>query len=306
LATIISFNDISFVQRKMINIQAMSDDFVAEVVGLDLSQPIAEDVAQAVMRALDQYGVLVLPDQPLTEEQQMAFAGHFGPLERAVSASGVYRSGKARRLHNPELSDISNLDETGEVLQEFDIRRLINISNQLWHTDSSFRKPAASVSMLSAQSIPPVGGLTEFADMRAAWDALPGALQARLDTLSCEHDYFHSRSLSGHDFGNVPQEWRDAAPPVVHPMVRTHPGSGRKSIYLASHIRQIVGLSEAESQSLLDELMAHSTQAQFVHRHRWRTNDLVIWDNRCTMHRGRPFPQHYKRAMRRATVQEVV
>lgn len=287
----------------MISVHPIQDGFVAEVTGIDLALPLAQAARDEIQAALDEYAVLVLPGQPLTERQQLDFAACFGPLETAVSAA-VYHAGKTRRLENPQLSDISNLDEQGGILEDFDIRRLINISNQLWHTDSSFRDPPASISMLSAQEIVPVGGTTEFADMRAAWDAMPADMRDRLRALSCEHDYFHSRSLSGHDFGTVPQAWRDAAPPVRHPLVRRHPHTGRASVYLASHIKRVLELDEAGSDALLAELMARCTRPEFVYRHRWRADDLVIWDNRCTMHRGRPFPQEYRRAMRRATVSE--
>lgn len=288
----------------MVTITPVYDDFVAEISGVDLPAGIGGEDFEQIRDALDRYAVLVLPDQPLNEEQQLAFAGLFGPLEVSVGAS-VYNAETPRRLSKAQLSDISNLDEQGGILKNEDIRRLINISNQLWHTDSSFKRTPSSVSMLAAQEVTPVGGATEFADMRAAWDALPESRKAMLAPLIATHDYFHSRMLTGFDSGGVPEEWRKRQPPVPQVLVRTHHKSGRKSLYLAAHISHISGMEQEEALSLLDELMAFATRPEFVYRHRWRTNDVVIWDNRYTMHRGRPFDGAYRRSMRRATVQDV-
>jgi len=280
------------------------EDFVAEVTGLNVAAGGPDDVFAELQALLDRYAVLVLPEQPIDEEQQLAFASRFGPLEVSLAAS-MYNSKSPRRLNRPELSDISNLDDKGAILKKDDVRRLINLSNQLWHTDSSFKQIPASISMLSAQEITPVGGGTEFADMRAAWDALLDEKKRKLEGLIAIHDYFHSRSLTGFDVNGVPDEWRKQQPPVPQVLVRTHPGSKRKSLYLASHISAIQGMSREQSDQLVQELMRHATQPQFVYRHRWRVNDIVIWDNRCTMHRGQPFNEAYRRSMRRATVQDV-
>ncbi len=288
----------------MISVFPVNEGFAAEVVGVDLCKELSTDTFKQIKAALDRYCVLVFPDQPLTEAQQLDFAAHFGPLEISVGAS-LYNADKPRRLEKPQLSDISNLDETGSVLSKGDLRRLINISNQLWHTDSSFKRIPASISMLSAQEIAPAGGMTEFADMRAAWDALPDEKKASIAHLIAEHDYFHSRGLTGFDVENVAEEWRLRQPPVPQTLVRTDANTGRKSLYLASHISRIFGFSQADSDALIDELMAFATKPDFVYRHRWRKNDLVIWDNRYTMHRGRPFDESYRRSMRRATVQDV-
>ncbi|MEI2417623.1 TauD/TfdA family dioxygenase [Orrella sp. JC864] len=287
----------------MIEVTPVNPGFVAEVAGLDLRQPLSGEDAQALRDALEQYAVLVLPGQPLTEDQQLAVARLFGPLETSVGAS-VYNAERPRRLGHAELSDISNLDEAGGILGATDIRRLINLSNQLWHTDSSFKRTPASVSLLSAQEIPPVGGATEFADMRAAWDALDARMQARLEPLIATHDYFHSRGLTGFDVGAVPPAWRERQPPARQVLVRTNEKTGRRSLYLASHICAIDGMSSAQCSALVDELMDFATQPRFVYRHRWRTDDLVLWDNRCTMHRGAGFDEKYRRSMRRATVQD--
>lgn len=288
----------------MFEVTPVNDGFVAEVSGVDLSQPPSEELSQRLRAALDEYGVLVIPDQPLAEAQQLQVAAAFGPLEISVGAS-VYNAKRPRRLGHAQLSDISNLDEAGKILDAGDIRRLINLSNQLWHTDSSFKKTPAYASLLSAQEVVPVGGATEFADMRSAWDALDAQTQAELENRVAIHDYFYSRSLTGFDLDGVPPEWREMQPPVRQVLVRKHRHGQRKSLYLASHIRAIEGMAEAQSVALLDRLMRHATQPSFVYRHRWRVNDLVIWDNRSTMHRGTPFDGKYRRAMRRATVQDV-
>lgn len=285
----------------MLSITPVGDNFVAEIYGLDIGQPLSEHAVAELRAALDRYAVLVMPDQPLSEPQQLEFAKHFGPLEISVGAS-VYNADRPRRLSNRELSDISNLDEGGGILKASDVRRLINISNQLWHTDSSFKRTPSSVSILSAQEITPVGGATEFADMRAAWDGLPSTRQSMLQDLIVEHDYFYSRALTGFDVGSIPDDWRQRQPPVPQTLVRHHPGSNRKSLYLASHISKVYGMGEREGRALVDELMSYATKPQFVYRHRWRVNDVVIWDNRCTMHRGRPFDETFRRSMRRATV----
>lgn len=278
--------------------------FVAEVTNIDLSAPLAIEEQKALRKHLGEFAVLIFPDQLLTETGQLDIAKLFGDLEVSVGAS-IYNTNKARRLGHAELSDISNLDETGRILDSGDIRRLINISNQLWHTDSSFKRTPASVSLLSAQEIPPVGGATEFADMRAAWDALDKSMQQRLMPLVAIHDYFHSRGLTGFDVEGIPDHWRKLQPPVPQVLVRHHRITNRHSLYLASHISKIEGMSDTESKALVDELIAFATQPQFLYRHRWRTHDLVMWDNRCTMHRGAGFDEKYRRSMRRATVQDV-
>lgn len=288
----------------MLEITPVSDGFVAEIAGIDLRAPLTPEIAHGLKDALEKYAVLVLPNQPLDEARQLEFAQLFGPLETSVGAS-IYNAKRPRRLGHSQLSDISNLDESGKILEAGDIRRLINLSNQLWHTDSSFKKTPASVSMLCAQEVTPVGGATEFADMRAAWEALDPALQSRIADLIAVHDYFYSRSLTGFDLEGIPDAWREMQPPVPQVLVRTHAHSQRRSLYLASHIRSIVGMSDDESKELLDHLMRLATQPQHVYRHRWRAGDLVIWDNRCTMHRGTPFDEKYRRSMRRATVQDV-
>lgn len=288
----------------MFEITPVNADFVAEIAGVDLSSPPSAELSRNLRDTLDQYAVLVIPNQPLNEAQQLKVAEVFGPLEISVGAS-VYNAKRPRRLEHAQLSDISNLDESGKLLEAGDIRRLINLSNQLWHTDSSFKKTPAYASLLSAQEVTPVGGATEFADMRAAWDALDGATQESLQERVAVHDYFYSRSLTGFDLDGIPPEWREMQPPIPQVLVRSHAHSGRRSLYLASHIRSIRGMDEEAGRALVDRLMQHATQSRFIYRHRWRVGDLVIWDNRSTMHRGTTFDEKYRRAMRRATVQDV-
>jgi alpha-ketoglutarate-dependent 2,4-dichlorophenoxyacetate dioxygenase len=204
-----------------------------------------------------------------------------------------------------EFADVSNLDPENEMWGKDSRQRMFQLGNRLWHTDSSFKRLPARASLLYARSvIPPVGGHTEFADERAAYDALPEATKRRLDTLVAEHSIFNSRARLG--FSNFSEEERQGLPPVPQVLVRTIPESGRKSLYLASHAGRIFGMSDGEGRALIDELVAHATQRQFVYTHRWRLHDLVIWDNRCTMHRGTEFDDlRWKRDMQRATVCDV-
>jgi alpha-ketoglutarate-dependent 2,4-dichlorophenoxyacetate dioxygenase len=202
------------------------------------------------------------------------------------------------------LVDISNLDEKNAVLAAQDRRRMFALGNQLWHTDSSFKKTPAKYSLLHAHTVTPEGGETQFVDTRAAYDALPERMKMRIETLQAEHSIFVSRGKLG--FTEFSEEERRANPPVHRRLVRVHPGSGRKALYLASHASHIVGQPVPDGRMLIHELMEHATQPQFVHTHKWAPGDLVMWDNRCTMHRGRPYDEvNHRRDMRRATVQDL-
>jgi alpha-ketoglutarate-dependent 2,4-dichlorophenoxyacetate dioxygenase len=287
----------------MITVSPVKDQFVAVIGGVDLSQPIPDDVFREIEAAFNAYAVLVFHDQPLTEDQQAAFATRFGPLA-PLNAPYVSTPGNRRRLAKAEFSDISNLDENGEVLGKDDVRRLIILANQLWHTDNSFKRTPAKMSMLTAQTVVTTGGETDFADLRGAWDALPLSRQEQIENLIAEHDYFHSRAKVGLDPDSITAERRATLPPVPQVLVRTHPVTGRKSLYLASHISRIYGMPTGEGRRLVDELTAFATQSRFVYSHRWSVNDVVMWDNRFTMHRGRPFDETEVRAMRRATVSD--
>jgi alpha-ketoglutarate-dependent 2,4-dichlorophenoxyacetate dioxygenase len=279
--------------------------FAAEMTGLDLAQPIDSATRDAIERAMDEYAVLVVPDQRLDDEKQIAFSGLFGPLEVAPPVRAGEGSDPAtRRIRHREIFDVSNLDEHGSILGLADQRRAYGQGNQLWHTDSSFRQKSATWSMLHARIIPPIGADTEFADTRAAYDALPDAMKVRLDGLVAEHSIWHSRAQLG---GYCPTaEERKARPPAHHPVVRRHPGSGRNALYIASHASHILGMPVEEGRALLRELLAFATQPRFVFRHQWRLGDLAIWDNRCSLHRATPFESAmHVRDMRRTTVIDI-
>ena len=268
----------------------------AELRGVELTSPLASEVFAEIEAAFNRFGILVLPGQPLSDEQQLAFSKLFGPLEVNPNYAGT-----KMRLR-PDVADISNLDAEGRVLARDDTRNLFNLGNQLWHTDSSFKRVPAKCSLLSARELPSSGGETEFADLRAAWDALPEARQRELDGLVVEHSIFRSRSQIG--FADFNDEIYRQLPPVPQALVRHHPASGRTSLYLASHASHISGWPVEEGRALIEELIAFSTKPQFVYQHRWAVGDLVIWDNRCTMHRGRPYDDTQRRVLHRATVSD--
>ena len=278
----------------------VTENFAAEVGDIDLSRPLGAEDIVAIREAFDRYAVLVFPDQALSTGQHLDFARHFGPLETSIATH--CKDTKLRVV--AEIADVSNLTENNEVWGENSRQRMFQLGNRLWHSDSTFKLTPAYASLLYARSIPPVGGHTEFADMRAAWEALPEAMKQKVDTLVCEHSIFNSRARLG--FTNFSADERAAMPPVPQVMVRTIPQTGRKCLYLASHAGRVIGMEEGEGKALIDELMAHATQRQFVYAHRWRVNDLVIWDNRQTMHRGTPFDDlRWKRDVQRATVEDI-
>ena len=272
----------------------------AEVRGVDLTLPVSPAFFAEIEAAFNRHGILVFPDQRLTDEQQLAFSQLFGPLEVNPNYAG------AKMRLRPDIADISNLDAEGRVLAREDRRNLFNLGNQLWHTDSSFKRIPAKCSLLSARELPSLGpmggGETEFADIRAAWDALPEARRRELDGLVVEHSIFRSRSQIG--FADFNDEIFKQLPPVPQALVRHHPTSGRTSLYLASHASHIIGWPVEEGRALIEELIAFATQPQFVYRHRWTVGELVMWDNRCTMHRGRPYDDTQRRVLHRTTVSD--
>lgn len=281
-------------------VQGVTPSFAAEVGDVDLSRPLAAEELAAIRAAFTKYGVLIFPDQHFDDESHLDFARNFGPLETTVFK--VRQDHKLRLQEN--LADVGNLDADDKILPTNDRTRLYQLGNRLWHTDSSFKALPAYCSLLHACSIPPIGGHTEFADMRAAYDALPEATKRRIDGLVAEHSLMTSRAKLG--FTDFDENERKVFEPVPQVLVRRLPDSGRMSLYVASHAGAIRGMPKDEALKLIDELIAHATQRQFVYAHRWRVNDLVMWDNRCTMHRGLEFDdQRYKRDMRRATVSDV-
>jgi len=274
--------------------------FVAEVAGIDLRTTPSPEVCAEIHAAMDRYGVLVFRDQQIDDDQQMAFGAALGPLEQTRGVVDVHK----QRLRHNQMADISNIDLDGELLAADDRRRMFNLGNQLWHSDSSFKATPAKYSMLHARLVPPGGGDTEFADMRAAWDALPAATQDRLRDLVTEHSLIFSRGKLGFtDY--TEQELRDFAP-VQQRMVRWHPGSRRYSVYLSSHIGRILGWPTPEAMAFIRWLEEFATQRHFVYAHQWRQWDIAMWDNRATMHRARPFEDKtYARDMRRVTLMDV-
>jgi len=285
-----------------IEIRQVNPHFVAEIGGIDLSQRVDRQTVDAIWEAIDRYTVLVFHDQRLDDTQLRDFASNFGALEIGRAARGG-----RRRLAHPEIGDISNLDEDGRLRQRDDRRRLDSLGNRLWHTDASYMPVPVVLGMLHAVAVPPPsalgGGETEFADMRAAYDALPEAMKAEIDGLVAEHDVFWSRGQIG--FTEFPPGEREQYPPSRQRLVRGHPGSRRKTLYLSAHASHIVGWPVPEGRLLLFDLNTHATRPEFVYSHKWRVGDLVIWDNRCTMHRGRPHDDSYPRDLRRATTLDV-
>jgi alpha-ketoglutarate-dependent 2,4-dichlorophenoxyacetate dioxygenase len=275
--------------------------FAAETGAIDLRKADDRATLDEIRAGMDEYAVLVFRDQPFADEEQLAFARRFdGELHAKTGASVVGKN----RFGNEALTDISNVDEGGALLKQGDRRRAYSLGNRLWHTDASFQDPPGRYSMLSAKVVPAVAADTEFADLRAAYDALPDATKRRIADLVAEHSLMTSRAKLG--FADFDEEERKAFEPVPQVLVRRLQDSGRMSLYIASHAGSIRGMAKAEAEKLLKELIDHATQRQFVYTHRWRLNDLVMWDDRCTMHRGLEFDdQRYKRDMRRATVSDV-
>ncbi|HEY4442226.1 MAG TPA: TauD/TfdA family dioxygenase [Candidatus Elarobacter sp.] len=272
--------------------------FVAEVGGVVLRETHAPQTIAEIRALLDRYGVLVFRDQPFDDEEQTAFARRLdGELVMTVARTVIDAK---PRLTAPGITDISNLDEEGAPLDAADRRRMHSLGNRLWHTDSSFQNPPARYSMLSAKTAPATGGETEYADMRAAYDALPVSLRDAIAPLRAFHSILYSRETIG--FTEFSDRERALFPGAEQPLVRVHPGSGRSSVYIASHASHVVGWPVPEGRLLLRELMERATRREFVYRHAWRPGDFVIWDNRCTMHRGLPFDETgERRDLRRVT-----
>ena len=277
-----------------VSIRQIHPHFVGEVSGLDLRKPLTPDEAREVEAAMDRYAVLVFHDQDIDDEQQLRFAANFGPRENR--AGGTVTRSEDYRLSSG-LADVGNLGKDGKPLPKDHRTHLFNLGNCLWHSDSSFRPVPAKFSLLSARVVNPTGGNTEFADMRAAYAALDDATKAEIEDMICEHSLMYSRGALG--FLDYSEDEKRMFKPVLQRLVRTHPVHGRKSLYLSSHA---VGMSAPEARVLLRDLNEHATQPEFVHVHKWKLHDLVMWDNRQTMHRVRRYDQSQPRDMRRATV----
>jgi alpha-ketoglutarate-dependent 2,4-dichlorophenoxyacetate dioxygenase len=270
--------------------------FAGAVSGIDLTRPLSDAEVTAVHAGMDRFGVLVFHDQQLSDDQQLAFSRQLGPLEQAT---GDIAAPQDRRV-SMDLNDISNLDKNNEVLPRDDRRRLFGLGNQLWHSDSSFKATPAKYSALSARVIPATGGNTEFADMRAAYDALDEATKREVHDLICAHSQIFSRGILG--FDDFTEAERRKWAPVRQRLVRRHPNTGRLSLYLASHAGGIESWPVPEARAFLRDLTEHATQRQFVYAHAWKPWDLVMWDNRVTMHRARRYDPMEVRDMRRTTL----
>jgi alpha-ketoglutarate-dependent 2,4-dichlorophenoxyacetate dioxygenase len=270
--------------------------FAGEVSGVDITQPLSRADVVAISAGMDHYAVLAFHDQHFSDETQLAFSRNFGALEQAT---GDIAQGHERRL-SMDVNDISNLDRNNQLLARDDRRRLFGLGNRLWHSDSSFKAVPAKYSLLSARHIPSAGGNTEFADMRAGYDTLDDETKAECENLICEHSQLYSHAILG--FTDFTDEERRKFAPVKQRLVRRHPVTGRKSLFLASHAGAILGWPVPEARAFLRDLTEHATQRQFVYAHVWRQWDLVMWDNRATMHRARPFNNAEVRDMHRTTV----
>jgi alpha-ketoglutarate-dependent 2,4-dichlorophenoxyacetate dioxygenase len=273
--------------------------FAAEASGIDLTQPLSPAQVKAVEDAMDQHAVLVFRNQPLTQDQQIAFAKSLGPLDMGLRKL----KGGPHRFQYAELADISNVKVDGEVADRNHAKIVGNVANQLWHSDSSFQKPRAKYSMLSAVTIPTFGGETEFADLRMAYDALPHWRKKQIEGLQAVHYALHSRFLLGDT--QYTEEQRNSIPPALWPLVQVDPRSGRKILFVGIHACEIEGMTIAEGRMLIADLLEHATQREFVYQHHWQVGDLVMWDNTATVHRGRWFDFEERRELRRATTEEV-
>ena len=283
-----------------ITIVPVTEDFVAEIGDVDLANLSAGQMDE-IKEAFWQYGVLVFPDQKLSQEEHVAFAKNFGPMDVSVLKKAV--ADQKLRIRD-DIADVSNLGSDNQIMAESNRLRRMQLGNRLWPTDSSFKYVPALASLLYAREIPPVGGQTAFADLRAAYDALDDAKKEQLDGLVAEHSLVYSRERMG--YTDWEEGERQAVSAVPQAMVRTVPQTGRKNLFIASHAGHIAGMDDKEARALIDEMLDHATQRQFTHTHRWRVGDVVMWDNRCCLHRGLPFDDlRYRRDMQRATVLDV-
>jgi alpha-ketoglutarate-dependent 2,4-dichlorophenoxyacetate dioxygenase len=281
-----------------VSIRQLHTAFAGEVSGVDCGKKLDRADVAAVEADMDRYAVLVFRDQDITDEQQLAFTRHFGELENYRTAGHIRKRTDSRLA--PGMADFSNLDRNGRIISAEDRVWFFKLGDRLWHSDSSFRPVPAKYSLLSGRVLPSWGANTEFADMRAAYDALDARTKAEIEDLVCEHSLIYSREAIG--FTDLTEDERAAFKPVRQRLVRTHPVTGRKSLFLSSHAGAIVGWTIPEARVFLRDLTEHATQREFVHVHAWRPHDLVMWDNRTTMHRARRFDRNEVRDVRRTTL----
>jgi alpha-ketoglutarate-dependent 2,4-dichlorophenoxyacetate dioxygenase len=272
--------------------------FVGEVSGVDCREPLGPDVVAAIEAGMDQYAVLVFRDQRVTDEQQLAFTRQFGKLENYATPGHIKKASESRLA--PGIADFSNLDRTGGIMSDRDRVWFFKLADRLWHSDSSFRPVPAKYSLLSGRVLPSWGANTEFADMRAAYDALDARTKADVEDLVCLHSLLFSREAIG--FTEMTAEEKAAFQPVRQPLVRRHPVTGRRSLFLSAHAGAIEGWTIPEARMFLRDLTEFATQPRFVYSHEWRPFDLVVWDNRQTMHRARRFDRNEVRDVRRTTL----
>ncbi|MBV9552104.1 MAG: TauD/TfdA family dioxygenase [Alphaproteobacteria bacterium] len=282
-----------------VSFRQLAPTFAAEVDGVDCTKPPAPDEVAAIEEGMDRYAVLIFRDQKLDDARQIAFTRRFGELE-SYTTPGHIRRHEEQRLGSG-IADFSNLDKDGGIMPADDRVWFFKLGDRLWHSDSSFRPVPAKYSLLSGRVIPSCGGNTEFADMRAAYDALDERTKAEIEPLVCLHSLIYSRAAIG--FTELTEAERAAFRPVRQRLVRTHPVAGRKSLFLSAHAGAIEGWTVPEAQIFLRDLTEHATQPGFVYSHRWRIGDLVMWDNRQTMHRARRFDDRAEvRDVRRTTL----
>jgi alpha-ketoglutarate-dependent 2,4-dichlorophenoxyacetate dioxygenase len=279
-------------------ISPMPSTFAGEASAIDCAKPLDGSDIDAIHEGMAKHAVLVFYDQPLTDDQQLAFTKRFGDIERYETPGHIRKRGEERL--GSGVADFSNLTRTGSLMTPDDRIWLFKLGDRLWHSDSSFRPITAGYSLLSGRTIPARGGDTEFADMRAAYDALDDETKAEIEDLVCEHSLIYSREAIG--FFDLTPEERDHFQPVRHRLVRVDAKTGRKSLFLSAHAGAIIGWTIPEARMFLRDLIEHATQPQFVYRHRWRMGDLVMWDNRTTMHRARRFRPGEVRDVRRTTL----
>jgi len=282
-----------------ITFEPLHPHFVARVHGVDLSGPLSDGAVETLQRAMGKFAVLVFNAQPITDDEHARFAHYFGSIDPGLLLATKRKS----RLKNTEVIDLANVDANGNVLAADNSRNVSLIANQLWHSDSSFKDPSAKYSILCGVDLPGTGGETEFADQRAAYDALSPHLQGEIEGLVAEHSAFHSRDMLGG--GDFSAQGREALPPVHWHIVHTVPDSGRKSLFIGIHTREISGMPTAQARMLLWDLLEHATQREFVYRHEWQNGDVLMWDNQCTLHRGRPYDLTAKRELRRCSTEVV-
>jgi alpha-ketoglutarate-dependent 2,4-dichlorophenoxyacetate dioxygenase len=276
----------------VITVKRLTQHIAAEITGVDLREPVSDVDFRHIQDAFDENSILVFRGQDVTDEQQIAFSQRFGPLELTVSSNPAGAG--------TVVTVLSNLDETGAVIPPEDGRMVFNTGNQMWHTDSSFKDVPATASLLSGRQVPPEGGETEFASMRAGYESLSEGRQQALSGLVCVHDFAYSRGLI--DPNLLRDQDKRELPPVRQALIRSNPSTGRKNLFVGAHASYIDGMALEEARILIKELSAHATQPEFVYRHLWRQHDLVMWDNRCALHRGRPSDPTFARVMHRTTV----